>query len=195
MSSCFATHSFGSLVPNFGCIFCGLFKLTNFFKTTNITYIEVPSNEKVIQLKKNKLSDSEEVLLHIFWKQGKALTSTEIFDITQKSQDLSSWSKNYILKMLTSLQEKEMLAICGVVREGKKYVRQFSPCLSKEEYIADVLDQQGINTSSLAKIAVALVKKQEAKGGDEMHDQLIAELEQMIDDFEQSGDKNNGSCK
>ena len=78
---------------------------------------------------------------------------------------------------------------------GKKYVRKFKPRLTKEEYIADVLDQQGINTSSLAKIAVALVKKQEAKGGDENHDQLIAELEQMIDDFEQSGDKNNGSCK
>ena len=97
--------------------------------------------------------------------------------------------------MLISLQEKGMLAICGVAREGKKYVRQFSPCLTKEEYIADVLDQQGINTSSLAQIAVALVKKQEAKGGDEKHDQLIAELEQMIDDFEQSGDKNNGLCK
>ncbi len=195
MSSCFATHFWGILVPNFRCIFCGLFKLTNFFKTTNITYIEVLSNRKVIQLKKNKLSDSEEALLHIFWKQGKALTSTEIFDITQKSPDLSSWSKNYILKMLISLQEKGMLAICGVAREGKKYVRKFQPCLTKEEYIADMLDQQGINTSSLAKIAVALVKKQEAKGGDEKHDQLIAELEQMIDDFEQSGDKNNGSCK
>ena len=54
-----------------------------------------------------------------------------------------------------------------------------------------MLDQQGINTASLAKIAVALVKKQEAKGGDEKHAQLIAELEQMIDNFEQSGDKTN----
>ena len=105
------------------------------------------------------------------------------------------WSINYIHKMLTSLLDKELLEICGFVRSGKKYVRKFKPCLTKEEYIADVLDQQGINTSSLAKIAVALVKKQEAKGGDENHDQLIAELEQMIDDFEQSGDKNNGSCK
>ena len=142
-------------------------------------------------MKKNKLSNSEEMLLHIFWQQGEPLTSTDIFDLTQKSPDLSSWSKNYILKMLISLQEKGMLEICGVAREGKKYVRQFSPCLSKEEYIADVLDQQGINTSSLAKIEMALVKKQEAKRGDKEHEQLIAELEQMIDDFEKSGDKNN----
>lgn len=42
---------------------------------------------------------------------------------------------------------------------------------------------------------MALVKKQEAKGGDEKYDQFIAELEQMIDDFEQSGDKNNEPCK
>lgn len=142
-------------------------------------------------MKKNKLSSSEEILLHIFWQHEEPLTSTEIFDITQKSSDLSSWSKNYILKMLISLQEKGMLAICGVVREGKKYVRQFSPCLSKEEYLADVLDQQGVNTASLVKIAMALVKKQDERGEDEKHNQLIAELEQMIDDFEKSGDKNS----
>lgn len=142
-------------------------------------------------MKKSKLSNSEEMLLHIFWQQGDPLTSTDIWDITREAPNLSSWSKNYILKMLVSLQEKGLIDICGFVKEGKKYVRQFSPCLTKEEYIADMLDQQGLNTVSFAKIAVALVKKQGEKSGNEKHGQLIAELEQMIDDFEKSGEHSN----
>lgn len=142
-------------------------------------------------MKRKILSNSEEILMHIFWDAGTPLSALDVFEISQKTEDAATWSINYIHKMLTSLLDKELLEICGFVRSGKKYVRKFQPCLTKEEYIADVLDQQGINTSSLAKIAVALVKKQEAKGGDEKHDQLIAELEQMIDDFEQSGDKTN----
>ena len=124
------------------------------------------------------------MLLHIFWQHEEPLASTDIFDISQKSPEQSSWSMNYILKMLTSLQGKGMLEIHGFVREGKKYVRQFRPTLTQEEYIADVLEQKGINTASFAKIAVAFVKRQD-KG--ENHDQLIAELEQMIEDFEKSG--------
>ena len=142
-------------------------------------------------MKRKILSNSEEILMHIFWDAGTPLSALDVFEISQKTEDAATWSINYIHKMLTSLLDKELLEICSFVRSGKKYVRKFQPCLTKEEYIADMLDQQGINTSSLAKIAVALVKKQEAKGGDEKHDQLIAELEQMIDDFEQLGDKTN----
>ena len=146
-------------------------------------------------MKKKALTNSEEILLHIFWDVGTPLSALDVYDISQKTEEATSWSINYIHKMLTSLLDKELLEICGFVRSGKKYVRKFQPCLTKEEYIADMLDQQGINTSSLAKIAVALIKKQEEKGGNEKHDQLIAELEQMIDDFEQSGDQNNEPCK
>lgn len=129
--------------------------------------------------------------MHIFWNVGTPLSALDVFEISQKTEDATTWSINYIHKMLTSLLDKELLEICGFVRSGKKYVRKFQPCLTKEEYIADMLDQQGINTVSLAKIAVALVKKQEEKEADEKHDQLIAELEQMIDNFEKSGDKTN----
>ena len=149
----------------------------------------------MIILRKKALSNSEEILLYIFWDVGTPLSALDVFEISQKTEDAASWSINYIHKMLTSLLDKELLEICGFVRSGKKYVRRFRPCLTKEEYIADKLDQQGINTSSLAKIAMALVKKQEAKGGDEKYDQFIAELEHMIDDFEHSGDKNNEPCK
>jgi predicted transcriptional regulator len=149
----------------------------------------------VIILKGNALTHSEETLLNIFWDVGTPLSSLDVFEISQKTEDATTWSINYVHKMLTSLLDKELLEICGFVRSGKKYVRKFQPCVTKEEYIADILDQHGVSTASLAKIAMALVKKQGAKGGDENHDQLISELEQMIDDFEQSGDQNSESCK
>ena len=116
-------------------------------------------------MRKKALTNSEERLLHIFWDTGTPLSSLDVFDISQKTEDTSSWSINYVHKMLTSLLDKELLEICGFVRSGKKYVRKFQPCLTKEEYIADMLDQQGISTSSLAKIAVAFVKRREGKGG------------------------------
>lgn len=140
-------------------------------------------------MKKFKLSNSEDLLLQIFWNKSTPLTSLEIFEIAQKSADTSSWSINYIHKMLSTLQEKGLLEISGFVKAGKKYVRQFLPCLSKEAYIANMLDHQGINTISFAKIAMALVKKQNKKQTDEINNRFIEELEQMIAEFEKSGDK------
>lgn len=142
-------------------------------------------------MKKKKLSNSEELLLHIFWDVATPLSAIDVFEISQKSEDTSSWSINYIHKMLTALMDKGMLEICGFVRDGKKYVRQFLPCLTKEEFIADMLDQQGVDTASFAKIAIALVKKQQATEGDGKRDQLIAELEQMVDSFENAGSQNS----
>ena len=128
----------------------------------------------MIILRKKALSNSEEILLYIFWDVGTPLSALDVFEISQKTEDAASWSINYIHKMLTSLLDKELLEICGFVRSGKKNLRRFRPCITKEEYIADKHHHQGINTSSLAKIAMALVKKQEAKGGDEKYDQFIA---------------------
>lgn len=142
-------------------------------------------------MKRKKLSNSEEMLLHIFWKSETPLSALDVFEISQKSDESSSWSINYIHKMLTALLDKEVLEICGFVREGRKYVRKFSPCLTKDEFIADMLEQQGVDSTSFAKIAMAFVKRQDKKKSDEGGDDLIAELEQMISKFEKSEDMNN----
>lgn len=142
-------------------------------------------------MRKKRLSKSEEQLLQIFWQKNQPLTSVELFELSQATDETSSWSINYIHKMLAALLEQDLLELCGFVKEGKRYIRQFVPRLSKEEYLADILDQQGINTTSLAKIAVALVKKQDEKGGEITQNQLIAELEKMIDEFERLEDKSN----
>lgn len=141
---------------------------------------------EVSVLQKCKLSNSEELLLHIFWRYSEPLSAQDIFQISQQSPDTLSWSINYIHKMLSALLDKHIIEICDFAKEGRKYVRKFKPTLSKEVFFANMLEQQGVNTASFAKIAVALVKKKNEKEGSKKHDQLIAELEHMINEFEKS---------
>ena len=102
-------------------------------------------------MNKKKLSNSEETLLNIFWDQGVPLTSLEILPLAKEYPEAANWSMSYIHKMLGILEESEFLAVCGFVKSGKRYTRQFKPCMSKEEYVAELLAQQGVNTSSFQK--------------------------------------------
>lgn len=137
-------------------------------------------------MKKKRLSNSEETLLNIFWDNGIPLTSLEILPLAKNYPEAANWSINYIHKMLGILEEAGFLTVCGFVKSGKRYARQLKPCISKEEYIAELLAQQGVDTSSFAKIAMALVKKEDKETDSEKYDKLIAELEQMIDIFEET---------
>ena len=136
-------------------------------------------------MNKKRLSNSEETLLHIFWDNGVPLTSLEILPLSQNYPDASNWSINYIHKMLGMLEEAGYLTVCGFEKSGKRYVRKLTPCISKEEYVANLLAQQSVDTRSFAKIAMALVKKESKETNNQKYDQLITELEQMIDVFEQ----------
>ena len=73
-----------------------------------------------------------------------------------------------------------------MVQEGSHYSRQFLPCFDKEQYISDLLENQGVTTASFAKIAVAFVKKA-AKKKEHVSEQdtaLLEELEKMIEQYE-----------
>ena len=137
-------------------------------------------------MNKKKLSNSEETLLNIFWDQGVPLTSLEILPLAKDYPEAANWSMSYIHKMLGILEESEFLMVCGFVKSGKRNTRQLKPCMSKEEYVAELLAQQGVNTSSFAKIAMALVKKEDQKTDRTKYEKLIDELEQMIDIFEET---------
>lgn len=135
-----------------------------------------------------KLSNSEEILMNIFWRESVPLTSAQLVKLSTDQ----NWSSNYIHKLLGLLQEKGFLSMCGVTQEGKHYSRQFTPCFDKEQYISKILEDQGVGTASLAKIAVALVKKQAGDKPDDKNVELIAELEKMVEQFEtENGYKGN----
>lgn len=140
-----------------------------------------------------KVSSSEETLMNVFWKENVPLTSAQLVKLCSDMQ----WSSNYILKLLGMLEDKGFIETCGTMREGKHHSRLFKPCFDKNEYITRVLEDKEVSTASLAKIAVALVKKQAGEKPDDKNEKLIAELEKMVEQFEtKNKDKNRDvTCK
>ena len=124
--------------------------------------------------KKNKkyhLTDKEVELMELLWKQDKPLTSVEILAIP----DEHSWSDNYLPIMLKSLLDKNAIEVCGYVRCGTQYARQFKYSITREEYVALFAVGRGLDAQSIPKVAVAMVTElQEDK------DDIIRELEKII---------------
>ena len=125
--------------------------------------------------KKNKkyhLTDKEVELMELLWKQDKPLTSVEILAIP----DEHSWSDNYRPIMLKSLLDKNAIEVCGYVRCGTQYARQFKYSITREEYVALFAVGRGLDAQSIPKVAVAMVTElQEDK------DDIIRELEGIIE--------------
>ena len=125
--------------------------------------------------KKNKkyhLTDKEVELMELLWKQDKPLTSVEILAIP----DEHSWSDNYLPIMLNSLLDKNAIEVCGYVRCGTQYARQFKYSITREEYVALFAVGRGLDAQSIPKVAVAMVTElQEDK------DDIIRELEGIIE--------------
>ena len=125
--------------------------------------------------KKNKkyhLTDKEVELMELLWKQDKPLTSVEILAIP----DEHSWSDNYLPIMLKSLLDKNAIEVCGYVRCGTQYARQFKYSITREEYVALFAVGRGLDAQSIPKVAVAMVTElQEDK------DDIIREVEGIIE--------------
>ncbi len=120
---------------------------------------------------KYHLTDKELELMELLWKQDKPLTSVEILSTSNEH----SWSDNYLPIMLKSLLEKKAIEVCGYVRCGTQYARQFKYSITKEEYVALFAIGKGLNSKSIPKVAVAMVTELQ---GDK--DVLIKELDGII---------------
>lgn len=125
-----------------------------------------------------RLPKAEEELMHLLWEANTPLTTIEMLEGSQGK----SWNGNYLHKMLRALLKKGFLQVCGVKQHGTKYVRQFIPIITKEEYAADFMSSQGFDIKSFSKVALALVRKDDNQSSDETA-KLISELEEMIKKF------------
>lgn len=144
------------------------------------------------------LSEREEELMEMLWGLDKPMTRR---DFIQADWD-RSWMDNYLPVMLKSLEKKRMIQVCGIELQGKNYVRQFVPSLTKEEYVAKVAaakinrDQaprvmleiaketgHKLDDGQLAKVMAKFVKREKDTDIDE---QLIERLEDIIKDIRES---------
>ena len=126
------------------------------------------------------MSNSEEIVMNVFWQTPEPLTVSQLSRLLV-GQD---WSKNYIHKVLRWLSDKEFIKVVGIAQEGRYQAQQYVPTLTKDEYRAYMLEEQGVNNSLFAHIAVTLFKKDRKQRTPEQDEKLIAELEKMVDEYE-----------
>jgi len=129
--------------------------------------------------KKIKLTEREELLMDLFWRSEKPLTSVEML----KTEELSGWNETYFHRTIKSLSGKGFIRVCGMERFNTQYARQFEPTLTREEYAINLLKERGIGRSSIGRLALALVKDIEEDKQGEDKDKLIEELEEIIENL------------
>lgn len=136
---------------------------------------------KVVKLmKKYNLSNSEEILMNMLWKENAPLTVSQLSEkITE-----ADWKPNYVDKLVKQLVKKGMVKADGIQQDRFYRSQQFVPCLTKDEFLANMLEEQGVNNALFARIAVALFKKDRKQRTPEQDEKLIAELEKMVDEYE-----------
>lgn len=126
-----------------------------------------------------KLSNAEEELMDLFWKEDRPLTSVEILELSSGK----SWSGKYLHKMLKSLEKQGLIGVCGTLQYGSQYARRFKTLMTSEEYTAKSIVSKSFFGNDIAKIAVALVKETNKDKIGEEDDKLISDLEKMIDEL------------
>ena len=124
-------------------------------------------------MKRFKLSNSEEILMDTLWRENRPLTTLQLAEKVTEAR----WNTNYIDKLLGQLVKKGMVQV-------SYQSRQFVPCYTKDEFLANMLEEQGVNQALFARIAVALFKKPAKSNESEQEEKLIAELEKMVDQYE-----------
>lgn len=127
-------------------------------------------------MKRFKLSNSEEILMDTLWRENRPLTTLQLAEKVTEAR----WNTNYIDKLLGQLVKKGMVQVSGLLQNGRYQSRQFT----KDEFLANMLEEQGVNQALFARIAVALFKKPAKSSESEQEEKLIAELEKMVDQYE-----------
>ena len=79
---------------------------------------------------KIRLTKSEREIMDVLWKQGEALTSSEIIEFSTNR----SWSNTSIHLLLKSLLDKSVIEVDGFKRTTKNYARTFKSSISQYDY-------------------------------------------------------------
>ncbi|MPM51123.1 hypothetical protein SDC9_97870 [bioreactor metagenome] len=76
------------------------------------------------------LTKNEQEIMDLLWSQDKALSRSEIIELSTER----SWKKSSIHILLNSLLEKGAIKVEGFVKTGKNYGRTYSAAVTQEEY-------------------------------------------------------------
>ena len=124
-----------------------------------------------------ELSFREQQIMDLLWNAKEGLTSV---DILEQHSDIMI-NATYVHRSISVLLEKGFIRECGSVRYNKQYARKFQPELSREEFMAGLLVEKGVQLSSLNGIAMAFLNKANDL---QKKKEVICELKQMINELE-----------
>ena len=87
-------------------------------------------------MKKNRLTPRELDVMEILWKHDEPLPACDI------QKDIPELSVNSVLPILKRLLNKEYIHIADYSQRNKALMREFSPTISKEQYMASLNDNK-----------------------------------------------------
>lgn len=120
-----------------------------------------------------ELNSREQQIMELLWANPEGLTSVDIFD--QLTEELVN--QTYAHRTINSLLDKELIIANGTVRYNKQYARRFITTMTREEFGAGLLLENGIGSSSISELAMSLVNQDSTPLNKE---ELIKELKVII---------------
>lgn len=76
------------------------------------------------------LTKNEQEVMELMWTQDRALSRSEIIELSTER----SWKKSSVHILLNSMLSKGAIKVDGYVRTGKNYGRTYSAAVTREEY-------------------------------------------------------------
>jgi predicted transcriptional regulator len=122
------------------------------------------------------LSKNELDVVTLLWQEGRALSRTEIIELSPNR----TWKASSIHILLNSLLKKGAIKVEGFVQTGKNYGRTYAAAVTQEEYAAmqfsKYVPSQKVNKDNLPKLFTALIQSEYVDGD------LINQLQKILDD-------------
>ncbi len=119
------------------------------------------------------LTRNESIVMDIFWEEKIPLTSVDLMKLLEEKK----WNSSYLVTLLRTLQKKGFIEVCRTVRHSTLHARLFKSVVSKEEYVASMILEQGIGLEQYSGLTLALVR--EACGKAEQKKALLKLIEEL----------------
>ena len=116
--------------------------------------------------------------MDLLWKNTEAMTSTDM----PEKLDPEKWNKLTVFRTINSLIKKEFIIVNGFEQYNTQYARKFTYAMSKEEYLAKRMKEDGMGIKSLSSIALAFMGNELPKDKKERKE-LIDDLQNIIDEL------------
>ncbi|AOY74543.1 BlaI/MecI/CopY family transcriptional regulator [Clostridium formicaceticum] len=120
------------------------------------------------------LTKNEQQIMELMWTQGRALSRSEIIELSPER----SWKDSSIHILLNSLLEKGAIKVDGYIKTGKNYGRTFSPMITQEKYHIMQFKQSAnylkSKSSAIACLVSTLIQD------DEIDNETLEKLEAIL---------------